>query len=1033
MQNAVELAKELLEREGFLTDLCEEREEDFVRACKDGRDDVVAAFLDIGVSVNARQPISHETALIKAAEGGRISTISLLVARGAGLELRDSSDDTAFRTALNWSHPEAARHLASLGADVNAASKYGETCLDKAIAEKPDQIDLLLALKADVNFYAEGRSPMSAALGKYDDELVYKLLDHGASPMARCDLFGTALHTAARNGKTEIVRRFLERGKSIEGFNVDAYDGAGLTALDHALMKGFDEVVELLGTPSEAQRHRQRVWKHLEAKEFSDALAVMAAHHVDVDANDPEHKTPLLVAAEAGDLETVRQLLSRGANPSHTVASNTPLGSAIYEGHIDVIAALFEAGATFFDADGKASGFGGAVWNGRVDVVNAVLARASADDKARLGEYVRSAVMQKNLEMVRALIAGGLPLNHNDDIGGETPLIGAVSSWHHPEIVKALVEGGARLEVADSSNITPLLRMCDHYAWNESCGPTMRYLIEQGARFDVKGAFGNTPYKACKDEQKAIVLDMLVEGPLRRGESIADLVKQHPGRYNWSTLAAFIDAKHPELVPQLIDAGASVDPPKGVAAPTVLNAAVSAGDVDLVKALIARGADVNRAEQYGTTALALAASESSPEMVRVLLAAGADPNWRSQYGSTAADSALKSIETLQILADHGALFDEKSNSTLLSAAHQGNADVVAWLLAHGARVDVRRNYGETPLTYAIEEGHDDVARLLIGAGASPSFASRSDGQTPLTAAAQKGNAKLVRLLVEKGGDLDETNRDGESARALINRRKPLKSALKDLLGGVTVRKAPVEPFAQEFTTTTPEWQAVYVGDATAVLAAIDAGRLDKDAQDPWGTTPLMAAVLHRNLELIQALIERRVAVDKVDKQNAMAWDYVGLGRDTAVDALLQPKMPQSTSMDRLNAQAARSLLAGEFKGALDRGEIKKIIALIKEGKLHTFLGIWGTPVAHHALNDEALADALRDHGLTVPKQSKPKKKATKKASKKKASTKKSSKPAKKTAKKTAKKATKKTPKKTAKTSKKKATPKKKTKANPRRR
>ena len=63
--------------------------------------------------------------------------------------------------------------------------------------------------------------------------------------------------------------------------------------------------------------------------------------------------------------------------------------------------------------------------------------------------------------------------------------------------------------------------------------------------------------------------------------------------------------------------------------------AAKKGDADAVKALIAKGADLEAANEDGMTALMIAAQEGETEKVIALVEAGAKPNAAEKYGRTA--------------------------------------------------------------------------------------------------------------------------------------------------------------------------------------------------------------------------------------------------------------------------------------------------------------------------------------------------------------------------------------------------------------
>jgi ankyrin repeat protein len=98
----------------------------------------------------------------------------------------------------------------------------------------------------------------------------------------------------------------------------------------------------------------------------------------------------------------------------------------------------------------------------------------------------------------------------------------------------------------------------------------------------------------------------------------------------WTVLTFAMNPKNKnrlELVDTLIAAGAKLNPePWFPESP--LQAAVKGNDIEMLKALLKRGSDVNWANEIGTTALitAITMGEPNVEIVRLLLDAGADPN-----------------------------------------------------------------------------------------------------------------------------------------------------------------------------------------------------------------------------------------------------------------------------------------------------------------------------------------------------------------------------------------------------------------------
>ncbi len=109
---------------------------------------------------------------------------------------------------------------------------------------------------------------------------------------------------------------------------------------------------------------------------------------------------------------------------------------------------------------------------------------------------------------------------------------------------------------------------------------------------------------------------------------------------------------------------------------------------------------------------------------------------------------------------------------LLSAARDGQLEVVRTLLEEGADVNAARGDGLTALHLAAEGGHRAVAEALVAAGAAVDAGTRIGGYTSLHVAARAGHGAVVLSLLEAGAD--------PNARTGIPRvgKTPLTQAIK---------------------------------------------------------------------------------------------------------------------------------------------------------------------------------------------------------------------------------------------------------------
>ena len=141
-----------------------------------------------------------------------------------------------------------------------------------------------------------------------------------------------------------------------------------------------------------------------------------------------------------------------------------------------------------------------------------------------------------------------------------------------------------------------------------------------------------------------------------------------------------------------------------------------------MKLLLDRGADANTQQFRGQTALMWAAAEGHADVVKLLLARGADP-------------ALSSAaSTKHERRPPGGM------TALLFASRQGKLDAARALLDGGADIDQAGADNTSPLLIAVVNGHYDLASLLIERGANPNVAD-ANGRTPLYAAIDLRNVQ----------------------------------------------------------------------------------------------------------------------------------------------------------------------------------------------------------------------------------------------------------------------------------------------------
>ena len=216
------------------------------------------------------------------------------------------------------------------------------------------------------------------------------------------------------------------------------------------------------------------------------------------------------------------------------------------------------------------------------------------------------------------------------------------------------------------------------------------------------------------------------------------------------------------MVDLLLQAGAdpnAVRPAGG----TALMMAARSGDATVLRRLIAAGADVGAATSSGHTALMWAVAERHPRAVNLLAEIGADVQARTAVYTPRARTIVRETRVLSRLeavnpaslprdGDRDPPRPEGGFTPLLYAILAGDAPIVRVLLSAGAEVDDAGPDGVTALMLALIKRHEEIALLLVDAGADPDSAAA--GFTALHLASATGSHAVTGALLTRGADPD---------------------------------------------------------------------------------------------------------------------------------------------------------------------------------------------------------------------------------------------------------------------------------------
>ena len=202
----------------------------------------------------------------------------------------------------------------------------------------------------------------------------------------------------------------------------------------------------------------------------------------------------------------------------------------------------------------------------------------------------------------------------------------------------------------------------------------------------------------------------------------------------------------------LVDQYNTLCPPRGLP----LYYVSETGILGVARRFSTMGVDVNAVSGYYGNALCVASVHGRTEMVKLLLKMGSDPNSRGRLGSALYWASYYGNDTIvRMVLDAGAKVgpepEQKLPSGLIAAASKGFISLEALMKSTGVDVNTSAegalSFNKTALSAASSQGHDEVVKVLIEAGANPNARNAA-----LHLASRWSHDEVVKILLGAGAD-----------------------------------------------------------------------------------------------------------------------------------------------------------------------------------------------------------------------------------------------------------------------------------------
>ncbi len=781
------------------------------------------------------------------------SYYDLFITTKAG-ELRDIEGQSIIHYFVRTKNLKGIRQCITKGIPISVKDDNGKTPLDVAFENLDDEEfveiaaelimggadevatdfayfqDAMLARNVNSRF-DDGQTPLHLAAIYGHNAIAKYLLENNADTGVQDSSGATPLHEAVRYGNVEIAKALLNSGA-----NVNARDNLGKTPVMLILPKDKTADIYKLLISFRADLTQKDMFGDTVLHTASmlnvgaSTFSILIDGGADVDARNKEGVTPLAIAVQKNDLETVKLLTVSGAD-IHTqdTNGNSPLSLALAGSSEMLEAVVNETNAGLTDSNGNTPLHLALICDAPLAKIQYMISlMKDVNTRNKDGNSALFLSILKNRQKVGELLLAknadifSTNTNNNSPLRLALKYGGSVQDW---------LITSKTIKQKDGTGNTVL-----HYAAEWQYKDAISGLVMKGADISAKNANGETPlFSAVKTNNPEII------------QTVVDCGADIKARDNLGSTAMHTAVRWdaPASIDKLLALGINVNA-QNTAGKSPLAEAVIAGKFEIAKKLLASGADPNTSDSNGVTVLMDAIRGCSKDSVQLLLGYGANPNVQEVNGRNAYHEAAymgeKEIIKLIRKAGGNPLSRDKQGTTPFSIVLKKDISVIREVL--GNNYTITDSDGNTPVHIVVKaKGSTQLLQVLIEEG-YPVDTRNADGYTALNYAIENNDVKTAVVLLENGANpfqmIDKKGKNGISI-ALDKKNKSMISNIVKYAGKMT-----------DMQGNTILHYAAKTSDEAMVKTLISYG-IDKSIKNVSGDTAYTIAVRWRRPEIAALL------------------------------------------------------------------------------------------------------------------------------------------------------------------------------------